>query len=354
MDVLSDVLHTVRLSGSVFFTAEMTAPWSVTSPPGEQLAQALMPSAEWFVLFHVIARGECTIELPGGTCERFGEGDVAIFPHGESHLMGDCTAVSSSPVPVASLVNADDIPGPFRVDHGGGGEPTELVCGFLGGTERFDPLVRALPTILCVRTSGRAVVIDACPRTPGFGYGPGLRFEGGSPTGEWLATSMRYVAHEAREARAGGQSMLSRLAETLFLQVLRHFVEQSAPREGWLSGLRDPRLGRALGLLHDRPDHPWTVTELARSVGMSRSALGSRFARVVGEPPMRYLARWRMHLARKLMRDPRLSLAEVGDRVGYGSEAAFHRAFKRHAGEPPGAWRDRKLAASDASRSVEP
>ncbi|MFW6067618.1 MAG: AraC family transcriptional regulator [Myxococcota bacterium] len=344
MDVLSQVLQTVRLSGSVFFTAEMTEPWSVVSPPGELLAEALVPGARWFVLFHVVARGGCTIRLEDGRLTRLDEGDVAIFPHAEPHVMGDGSDGGPSPVPVISLVDGEARELPFRVHHGGGGAPTELVCGYLGGDERFDPLVRALPTALCMHNRDGEVTVESWGPAPAEDR-PLLRFGRDSPTGTWLDSSLRYMMQEARASRAGGSSMLCRLAEALFVQVLRSFVEQLALREGGLpAGLRDPQLGRAIALMHEDPTHAWTVDELARRVGLSRSALGERFAHVLGEPPMRYLTRWRMHLACGYLRNPGAGLADVAARVGYASEAAFHRAFKRHVGESPGAWRKHLVA----------
>lgn len=345
MDVLSDVLQAVRLAGSVFFTAEMTSPWSVASPPPEQLAPALRTGAEWCVLFHVVAEGACSVRVPDSKPVRLSAGDLIIFPHGDAHVMADAVQEAPAPTPVSALLPLQPQALPPRVEHGGGGERTLLVCGYLSGEDRFDPLVRSLPSALCVRTGSTGAKIEthgssvaAAPVGDGAGHRPEV-------TDTWLVTSLQYAVHEATAARPGATSMLGRLAELLFVQVLRTQMERLERFDGgWLGGLRDPHVGRAIALMHERPADDWTVDALARQVGLSRSALASRFAQWLGQPPMRYLASWRMQLARRYMRDPRLGLAEVGERVGYASEAAFHRAFKRHVGEPPARWRSRVLA----------
>jgi len=247
---------------------------------------------------------------------------------------GDC----ARPTPVAALLPEVPVREPCRLEHGAGSSTTtHLFCGYLGADGRFAPLARSLPRLLCVRTSERGVAIEV----PG---GDVQAIDERSPTGRSLETSLRCAVDEATHRRAGALSMLARLSELFFVQVLRSYMEHAElAQEGWLAGLRDPYVGAALQLVHGRPEHPWTVEALGRAVGLSRSAFGERFTRLLGQPPMRYLAAWRMHVARNLMRDPRLGLADVAARVGYESEAAFHRAFKRDRGEPPAAWRRREL-----------
>lgn len=340
MDVLSDVLRAVRLSGSLFFTADMRSPWSVESPPPELLRDALGSESEWVMLFHVVAEGSCHFELDASHTVTLGAGDVAIFPHGDSHIMASDARHSDDPTPVAGLLSHVPQGEPCQVAHGDGSRTTtRLVCGYLRGDEHFGPLARALPSMLCVETSQDGVSI----RTADGGL---HSVDRDSPTGAWLETSLRYAVHEAGAGRAGAVSMLARLAELLFVQVLRSYVESAELGPGsWLAGLRDVHVGKALELLHEHPDRAWTVEELGKEVGLSRSALTQRFADTLGESPMRYLTAWRMQLARRYMRDPRLGLADIAARVGYDSEAAFNRAFKRDSGDPPATWRKRHLAA---------
>ncbi|MFW6031639.1 MAG: cupin domain-containing protein, partial [Myxococcota bacterium] len=284
VDVLSDVLQAVRLAGSVFFTAEMTSPWSVASPPPEQLAPALMNGAEWCVLFHVVAEGACSVRVPGSKPVHLSTGDLIIFPHGDAHVMADVVQEAPAPTPVSALLPLQPQPLPPRVEHGGGGERTLLVCGYLSGEDRFDPLARSLPSALCVRTGSTGARIEA--HGPAVAEGPGGD-EGGEGRAEvtdtWLVTSLQYAVHEATAARPGATSMLGRLAELLFVQVLRTQMEQLDRLEGgWLGGLRDPYVGRAIALMHECPAHDWTVEALARQVGLSRSALASRFVQCLG------------------------------------------------------------------------
>lgn len=339
MDVLSDVLRTVRLSSSVFFTADMRAPWSVESPAPEVLAAALGSETSWVMLFHVVAYGSCVIEVEPGRSVRLDEGDVAIFPHGNSHVMASTLEARTEPTPIAAMLPRAPVALPCQLAHGDGSETTtRLVCGYLQGDEQFTPLARALPSLLCVRTGDHGAAIETLD-------GDVQELQRESPRGAWLEMSLRYAMQEAGEGGVGAESSLARLTELLFVQVVRSYMERSELEQGsWLAGLKDVHVGKALALLHERPDHDWTVDELAREVGTSRSSLGQRFGRCLGQSPMRYLAAWRMQRARTLMRDPRLGLAEIATRVGYESEAAFHRAFKRHTGEPPATWRRRHVA----------
>lgn len=339
MDVLSDVLRTVRMSGSLFFTADMRDPWSVLSPPPDQLLAALRSQSRWIMLFHVVAEGSCLFELGAERSVRLEAGDVAIFPHGDPHVMASDPRHRGNPTPVAEVLPHIPLGEPCHVSHGSGSNTTtRLVCGYLKGDQQFGPLAHALPPLLCVRTTeaGASVVV------PGSDVSP---VEHESPTSAWLETSLRCMIHEANAGGAGSVSMLGRLSELLFVQVLRSYVEHVEQSDtSWLAGLRDVHVGRALELLHERPAHDWTVEELGREVGLSRSALGQRFADRLGESPMRYLTSWRMQLARRYMHDPQLSLADIAARVGYESEAAFHRAFKRDVGQPPATWRKQLLA----------
>jgi AraC-like DNA-binding protein len=332
MDVLSDVLRVVRLTSAVFFTARFSSPWSVASPPPDQLARSLRLRAESVALFHVLVEGGCRVSADGHAPVLLEAGDVIIFPHGDAHVMA--SHAGARPLPIGSLrpsQPSEEIP---QVDHGGGGEVSRLVCGYLHCDQRFNPLIGALPTMLCVRGETGA----GPPRGETAGCSGAVVIDADG----WLASTLRHTVEEADGTHPGSSAMLVRLTELLYVEVLRrHMQRLPAGHTGWLAGVKDPEVGRALRLLHARPERQWTVEDLAREVGVSRSGLAQRFTELSGEAPMRYLTGWRMQLAKHLMLQAGLPIAEVAERVGYESEAAFNRAFKRHVGEPPAAWRKR-------------
>jgi AraC-like DNA-binding protein len=333
MDVLSDVLRVVRLTSAVFFTARFSSPWSVESPPPDQLARSLKLRAESIALFHVLVEGRCLVSMGDHAPMTMEAGDVVIFPRGDAHVMSSHVGVR--PRPIGSLLPpqpSEEIP---RLDHGGGGEATRFVCGFLHCDQVFNPLIGALPTLL--RVSGRD---DAGPDVGSEAEGEERPEVVLVAADGWLATTLRHTIEEADATHPGSSAMLARLTEILYLDVLRRYMQQlPSGRSGWLAGVNDPEVGRALRLLHARPERPWTVEDLAHQVGASRSALAQRFTELIGEAPMRYLTGWRIQLAKHLIMQAGLPIAEVADRVGYESEAAFNRAFKRHVGVPPVAWR---------------
>ena len=332
IDVLSDVLRVVRLSGAVFFTAEFSSPWAVESPPPEALASLVMPDAECVVLFHVLIDGECVVECQSHPAVKMETGDVIVFPHGHPHRMGSRDAVTATPIGEVFTPGArDDLP---QICFGGGGQASRLLCGYLNCDQRFSPLIGALPTMLLVRSRDDYAGIEAIDAG---GRRPTAVPRG---TGTWLGTTIKFTINEARSARPGNAAMLGRLTELMFVEILREYMQQLPDDHGgWLAGLNDPHVGKALRLLHASPMRNWTVDELAREAAMSRSALAERFTQLVGEAPMRYLANWRMQLAKQLLREGTHSIQEVATRVGYESEAAFNRAFKRATGSPPATWR---------------
>jgi AraC-like DNA-binding protein len=332
MDVLSDVLRVVRLTSGVFFTARFSSPWSIESPPSDQLARILNLRAESIALFHMLVEGRCWVSVEGHAPLEMEAFDVIIFPHGDAHVMTSQRGVR--PLPIRSLLPplSQEIP---QLDHGGGGEPTRFVCGYLNCDQRFNPLIGALPTMLYV--CGRENARNVKPATVETETRPGV-----VPVDAdgWLASTLRHTVEEAAGAHPGSSAMVVRLTELLYVEVLREYMQQlPSGHTGWLAGVRDPEVGRALRLLHARPERPWTVEELAHEVGVSRSGLAQRFTELTGESPMRYLTSWRMQLAKHLILQASLPIAEVAERVGYESEAAFNRAFKRHVGEPPATWR---------------
>jgi len=315
-DTLSEVLRAVRLTGAVFFDVEASSPWVEQSPAGKVIASTVLPGVQHLISYHVVTEGSCYGGLIGKPPVRLEAGDVIVFPHGDAHVMSSAPGMLSPP----KLENylpppRTQLPMPVR-SGGGGSERTHLVCGFLGCDIRpFNPLISTLPRLLHVRDR-----------------------DGGARG--WLSHFVQVALAESRDKRAGGESVLARLSELMFVQAIRRHLEAMPDEQrGWLAGLRDPYVGRALAVLHERPTHDWSLDELAREASLSRSALADRFGRLVGQPPMTYLAQWRMQIAAGLLaRGSKVSA--VATEVGYESEAAFNRAFKRFVGIPPATWRD--------------
>jgi len=333
MDVLSDVLRVVRLTSAVFFTARFSSPWSIESPPPDQLARSLRLRAESIALFHVLVEGQCWVSMEGHAPLKLEARDVIIFPHGDPHVIS--SQIGARPRPISALLPSqpsEEIP---QLDYGGGGEATRFVCGYLHCDQRFNPLIGALPAMLHV--CGQDGAETGEPSEVETGRGPGVvqvHADG------WLASTLLHTIEEADGMRSGSSAMLVRLTELLYVEVLRRYMQRlPSGHASWLAGVKDSEVGRALRLLHARPERQWTVENLAREVGVSRSGLAQRFTELVGEAPMRYLTGWRIQLAKHLMLQSGLPIAEVADRVGYESEAAFNRAFKRHVGDPPVTWR---------------
>ena len=319
MDVLSDVLSAVRLTGAVFFDVDASPPWCGVSPGVEQIARRVMPDAERVIAFHAILSGSCWISLEGESAVPFlaNAGDVLVVPGGAPHVMGSARELKGNP-DLSLYYRPIDALLPFNLTvHGGGGpeEHTRYICGFVGCDARpFNPLLASLPALMCVRKPS---------------------------TGGWVTDLFRVALAEGSAKRPGSETLLAKISELLFVEVLRRHIED-LPEEsrGWLSGLRDPHVSQALSLIHGRPTEPWTLEELAQQVGLSRAAFASRFTEFVEIPPMQYVARWRLQLAARLI-EQGTSLANACAEVGYESEAAFNRAFKRFVGVPPGAWRKR-------------
>ena len=337
VDVLSDTLHVVRLAGAIFLNARFCAPWAVISPPADQLARYLGLSNDCIALFHMLVEGECWVALEGHAPVHLSAGDVFIFPRADQHVIG--SALSIDPQPIAALLPAGPVEGIAQIEGGSVGQASRFVCGFLHCDQRFNPLVGTLPGLLVVRTrvnANSSIAPSTATRHAAAPTADVLSIA----AGDWLATTLRYAVEEAESLRPGHAVMLGRLTEILFVEVLRHYMQQlPAAQRGWLSAVRDPVVGQTLRLLHAHPERAWTVEDLASAAAVSRSTLADRFTLLVGEPPMRYLTAWRIQLAQSLLRQSHASVAEVALRVGYESEAAFNRAFKRRVGLPPAAWR---------------
>jgi len=317
MDALSDVLKSVRLEGAVYINAEFTAPWCVQAKFGLASVRARLAGAEHVVFFHFLTEGGCKVRLADSVeALDVTAGDLVLFPQEDKHLLG--SDLHLAPVDSASLIGADvaaDVDF-IQIRHGGGGAATRFVCGYLA----------------CSRSVCRPL-LDALPRLLRIPIGDG-------PAAALLRELLRVGVRESSASRPGAESMLAKLSELMFVEAMRRYVEDLPPGgKGWLAGVRDAQIGRALALLHGNPGRAWTVDELGREVALSRSALAERFATLVGEPPIQYLMRWRLALAAQALRSGNRAIALVAEESGYESESAFNRAFKREFGMPPAAWR---------------
>ena len=319
MDVLSDVLRSIRLEGALFLHAEFGAPWCVQAPAGEQLASLLPVDASRLAICHLVLEGSCQVQWGDGQALLMGPGDVVVLPRGDSHRLA--SGVGAGAVSLQHLV-APRLPDLTCIRYGGKGERTRVACGWLAFERgRGHPLLDALPHVFLTPLAKR-------------------------PCGGWLRQSVLYALDEAARHRPGAELVGARVAEALFVEALRaHLDEHPDHPPGWMRGAQDPHVGRCLSLLHGRPAQAWDLVTLAQEVGVSRSALAARFQQRVGMGPMHYLARWRLVLAARLLGEPRSTVARVCEAVGYASESAFHRAFKREYGVPPGQWRRRDRGA---------
>lgn len=315
MDLLSDVLRVARLTGGVFLRAHFTAPWCVASQMAPEFcAQYLRPSRH-LIQYHYIVEGSPRVCVAGrpATAVTLQPSEVVILPHNDVHHLG--SDLSLEPISSAALaVPADN--GMYQVTHGGGGEAVRMICGYLGcDFAHGSPMLANLPPILRIPVAGEG-------------------------EGDWIRSTFLYAATEIAAGRPGSETVLAKLSELLFIEaVRRHVATLDEGATGWLAGLRDPFVSRALELLHSDVTRPWTVDELSRQVGLSRSALAERFQRLVGQPPMGYFARWRMEVAAQHLRSSSASIAQVAHSVGYEAEAAFSRAFKKAFGVAPALWR---------------
>jgi len=324
-DPLSDLLRSVRVRGAVFYYVSCRDQWSAEAPSAAEIAEAVMPGCEHVMEYHMIAKGNGWAAIAGQPPVRLATGDIVIFPQGDSHILSSAPGLAPlrrEPDWVFATRNGPK-PMPISFHHGvveaGAPMPVDAadmvaVCGFLGCDLRpFNPLIAALPRILHLPAS-RA--------------------------GDWVARVIDQAVVESNARRPGGDAVLERLAEMMFVDAARRYLD-SLPENatGWLAGLRDRFVGKAIALMHERPDHAWSVEELARAVGLSRSALHERFVQYVGHPPMQYLANWRIQIGARLLRESNRTVATIALDAGYDSEAAFSRAFKRMVGMPPAAWR---------------
>jgi AraC-like DNA-binding protein len=322
LDALSDVLRAVRLSGAVFFDIRASDPWVAATPPGRAIVGAMFPGSEHLISYHVIIDGGCWAGVHDTPPIRLSAGDIIVFPHGDPHMLSSVPGMRAT-ADLSLYRPPADGQLPFKLSMGQSqAESARFVCGFLGCDVRpYNPLLNALPRVIHVSDRGGA-----------------------------LGTYVRFALTESKQPRIGGESVLSRLSELMFVDVVRQYLEGlPAERTDWLAGLRDPFVGRALTALHRDPARAWTLQTLARAAGLSRSALAERFTEFVGRPPMQYLTNWRMQLATSQLLGGRESIAEIANRVGYESEAAFSRTFKKVLGTSPSLWRRERAAGSAAA-----
>ena len=325
MDVLSEMLKAVKLDGAVFFHGEFSSPWCARQPDGCSIAAYLSSSSTHVIIFHLLTegRGYARIEKNGRPVS-LSPGDIVMFPHGDAHLMGNGPPVT--PVDSAEQLQQVLAEGRMLSQFGGGGELTKLICGYMACDLRLSQMFLAgLPSVLKINIRD-------------------------SPSGKWLEDTLRYSVEHADASGPGGTAVVAKLSEALFADTLRRYIEKlPASQTGWLAGVRDPDVGKALALLHKQPSHPWTIASLANEVGLSRSVLAERFRHYLSDTPMGYLTRWRLQLAAQALTSTSNSVAEVAGDVGYESEPSFNRAFKRQFGVPPARFRSQSRSTRSSA-----
>ena len=323
-DILSDVLRGVRLRGAIFFYLSFGREWATGAPPAKDIAALVLPGADHVMEYHVVTRGAAWAAIVGQPPVQLAPGDIVMFPHGDAHVL------SSRPDLKAQFVDADWISAnrryrppitlnalgdnqDMRIDKPASGALTNIVCGFWGcDLKPFNPLIAQLPSMLHLPAG---------------------------QDGAWIIEVLQQAINASCEKRPGSEVVLERISEVMFVQAVSRHIANTRTETGWIAGLQDRHVGRALALLHSNPTAAWTVDELGQRVGLSRSALHERFVQLIGQPPMQYLAQWRMQLAAKMLRTTSNTVASIAGDVGYESEAAFARAFKRLVGSPPARWR---------------
>jgi AraC-like DNA-binding protein len=323
MDVLSEVLKAVRLDGALFYHGEFSAPWCFRSPASRMVAPYLSPDSGHVIIFHLLTEGRGYAHIEGeGKPVPLNAGDIIIFPHGDPHFMGNGSAVKA--VDMAKELERISSQGLKISRMGGGGEITKFICGYMACEPQLSRVfLGGLPPVLKINIRNDA-------------------------SGQWLEDSIRYSVGNADASRPGGEAVIAKLSEVLFVEALRRYIALLPPEQtGWLAGVRDPEVGKALALLHRKPAHPWTIAVLANDVGISRSVLAERFRRYLSETPIAYLTRWRLQLGAQMLKSTSSSVAQIAGEVGYESEPSFNRAFKRQFGFPPARFRNQaKLARS--------
>lgn len=327
MDVLSEVLRVVRLQGALFYNGEFSSPWSVYAASSHGLAQHFGTDTEHVIVYHLLLEGRAVVRLENGGRLALTAGDIVMIPHGDKHIIENGAATKT----IDDEAHLEEVLSQglklWRV--GGGGEVTKFVCGYMACDPRLSQVfLNGLPPIFKVHIRSDA-------------------------SGRWLENSIRFSVDQANGSAPGGEALLAKLSEVLFVETLRAYIAQLSPQQkGWLGGARDSQVGKALALMHKSPAHPWTIASLAREVGISRSVLAERFRHYLSQSPMAYLTRWRIQLAAQMLSSTNYSVAQVAVEVGYDSEAAFNRAFKREFNVPPARFRNQLRTGKTGSLEV--
>ena len=320
MDVLSEVLKVVKLQGALFYNGEFSAPWSVRAASHSGVARYLAPGAGHLIIYHLLTEGRATIRLESGERVPLKAGDIVMIPHGDTHILenGPATKTVDDSAQLAEVLAQ----GLKLWKLGGGGEVTRFVCGYMACEARLSQ-----------------VFLSGLPRV----FKVSIRND---PSGQWLENSIRFSVDQAGASRAGGEAVLAKLSEVLFVETLRAYISDlPASQTGWLAGARDSEVGKTLALMHRDPAHPWTLADLAKEAGVSRSVLAERFRHYLQETPIAYLTRWRLQMGAQMLASTSYSVAQIAAEVGYESEAAFNRAFKREFSVPPARFRTKSRTA---------
>ena len=316
VDPLSEVLRSVRLTGGIFLDTRFTAPWCVHTRVCGEDCKPFLAAPTQIIAYHFIIDGTLLFSVEGAPAIQAHGGEIVLLPRNDAHTLASGPGLE--PKSARDLIRPAVGGGLARISHGGGGDAVHLVCGFLASDQPYNPLIASLPRILKV---------DVRQGT----------------SRDWVEASVRFAANELIEGRRASSSVVSRLSELLFVEAVRNYSLTVGEQElGWLKGIADQHVGRALVLIHRNISDPWSVEALAREVGLSRSAFVDRFTTLVGMPPIRYLTVWRLQTAKLNLRETQTTIAQLARSVGYESKEAFSRAFKREFGLSPARWRDQQ------------
>lgn len=318
MDTVSEIFQTLRLTGGLFLDATFSAPWCISAKIGPEDCRPFLPQPRAIIAYHYVRSGRMLLHIEGQPAVGVEQGEIVILPRNDAHLLA--SELNLRPIRADDLIQAGEDGGLARIVHGGNGENTDILCGFLGSNTPHDPILGLLPAVLKLNVADSA-------------------------SGEWIESSFKFAARQFSLGRTESPAILAKLAELLFMEAVRHYLATlPADQIGWLDGLRDPLVARALALMHGRLSEPWTTEKLADEAGVSRSAFAAHFTRLMGEPPMRYLAKRRMQFACERLQESHAPVSRIAIDSGYESEPAFNRAFKRAFGTPPATWRKRQQA----------
>ncbi len=312
MDPLSDVLRSIRLTGGIFLDAHFTAPWAVRSRITAEDCRPYLSRPAQVIAYHVVVSGRLLLEVKGVPPLEVSAGEVVLLPRNDEHVLASESGIAA--VSADDFIQPSGDTGLAHITYGGGGAATQIVCGFLGSNDVRNPLISTLPQIM------KLDVREAASR-------------------DWIEASVRFAAAELVAGRFADSGVLSRLSELLLVEAVRSYAANAGGDSGWLKGMSDPHVGRALALMHNSIGNYWTVDLLAREAALSRSTFVERFTAIMGVPPIKYLTQWRLMIAKAELAETRTSIAQIANSVGYDSEEAFSRAFKREFGESPARWR---------------